>query len=254
MKTPIIVTAFGTTQKAFQTYEYMDEIIKQSFDDQPVIWAYTSRVVKAKRKKDNNHDIKDPVEVLKQLKKDGHEWAVVQSLHIIWGHEFQRLVTEALKLDIRISMGLPLLTSVQDYKETAEAVKELIPESEDEAAVFVGHGTDHPAWTSYPVFENFLRDKYGHRIFTGVVEGYPGIEETIEKIQSQGFKKVTLIPFLLVAGIHFKKDLTQGNDSWLKVLESHGIEVNVVNHGLGNIEKINNIFARHISEAFDAIP
>ncbi|MCK5310563.1 MAG: sirohydrochlorin cobaltochelatase [Desulfobacteraceae bacterium] len=254
MKTPIVLTAFGTTQKAFQTYEYMDEIIKQNFNDHPAIWAFTSRMVKAKRKEESNHTIKDPVEVLKELKKKGHEWAVVQSLHIIWGHEFQRLVTEALKLDIRISMGLPLLTSAQDYKETAEAVKELIPEPEDEAAVFVGHGTDHPSWTSYPVFENFLRDKYGKRIFTGVVEGYPGIEETIKKIKSRSFKKVTLIPFLLVAGLHFEKDLTQGNDSWQKRLESLGVKVNVVSHGLGNIEKINNIFARHIAEAFDAIP
>ena len=254
MKTPIVVTAFGTTEKAFNTYEYMDKLFKEKFDAHHVIWAYTSRVVKAKRKKDNNHEIKDPVEVLKKLKKEGHKWAVVQSLHIIWGHEFQRLVTEALKLDIRISMGLPLLTSVQDYRGTAEAVAQLIPESENEAAVFVGHGTDHPSWTSYPVFENFLRDKYGPRIFTGVIEGYPGIDEIVEKIKSQGLRKVTLIPILLVAGIHFKEDLTQRNDSWQKIFEQHGIKVSIVNQGLGNLEKINNIFIRHISEAFDAIP
>ncbi|MCK5542665.1 MAG: sirohydrochlorin cobaltochelatase [Desulfobacterales bacterium] len=254
MKTPILVTAFGTTEKAFQTYEYMDKFFKEKFKDQPVVWAYSSRFVKAKRKKANNHDIKDPVEALKKLKKDGNEWVVLQSLHIIGGHEFQRLVAEALKLDIRISMGLPLLTSVKDYEETAEAVASLIPKSEDEAAVFVGHGTDHPAWASYPTFEKFLRKKFGSRVFTGVLEGYPGIDETIKRIEVKGFKKVSIIPFMLVAGMHFKQDLTKKEDSWQKTFERRGIEVNVVNFGLGELDKINNIFARHISEALDAIP
>ena len=254
MKIPIVVTAFGTAEKAFKTYGYMDKIFKREFIDQPVVWSYSSRFVKAKRKKENNHDIKDPVEVLMQLKRDGHEWAVVQSLHIIWGHEFQRLVTEALNLDIRISMGLPLLTSVQDYEDVSDAVASLIPETKDEAIVFVGHGTDHPAWTSYPVFEKFLRNKYGARIFTGVLEGYPGMDETIGKISSQGFKKVRIIPLMLVAGMHFKQDLTKKDDSWQKTFERRGIKVNVVDHGLGELDGINNIFVRHISEAFDAIP
>lgn len=254
MKTPIVVTAFGTTEEAFKTYGCMDKVFKEEFIDQPVIWTYSSRFVRAKREQENNHDIKDPLEVLIQLKKDGHEWAVVQSLHIIWGHEFQRLVTEALKLDIRISIGLPLLTSVRDYEEVADAVGSLIPKSENKAAVFVGHGTDHPAWTSYPVFENFLRNKYGLRIFTGVLEGYPDMDETIAKVKKQGFRKARIIPLMLVAGMHFKRDLTKRDDSWQKTFEKNGIKVDVVNRGLGELDKINNIFVRHISEAIDAIP
>jgi sirohydrochlorin cobaltochelatase len=253
MRTPILVTAFGTTEKAFQTYDHMDKIFKEKFNDHPVIWAYSSRVVKTKRKKENKHDIKDPIEVLIQLKKDGYDWVTIQSLHIIWGHEFQRLVTEALKLDIRFSMGLPLLTSVKDYEETAKAVASLIPKSKDEAAVFVGHGTDHPAWTSYPVFGKFLRNIYGPKVFTGVLEGYPGMDETIAEIEQQGFKKVTIIPFMLVAGMHFNQNLTKKDDSWQKTFERHGITVNMVDHGLGELDEINNIFVRHISEAFDAI-
>ncbi|MCP3900361.1 MAG: hypothetical protein GY707_11685 [Desulfobacteraceae bacterium] len=254
MKAPILVTAFGTTEKAFKTYGYMDSVFKEKFKNQLIFWAYSSRFVKAKRKKENNHDIKDPIEVLKQLKKDGHDWVIVQSLHIVGGHEFQRLVTQALKLDIRISIGLPLLTSVQDYEETARAVASLIPEPEDEAAVFVGHGTDHPSWASYPVFGEFLRKKYGKRVFTGVLEGYPGRDETLQKVEAQGFKKVRLIPFMLVAGMHFTKDLTKKDDSWQKTFEKQGIKVDVVNHGIGEIDKISNIFARHIEEAFEAIP
>ncbi len=254
MKTPILLVAFGTTQKAFQTYELMDEMFKEKFKDQLFFWAYSSRSVKAKRKKDNNHDIKDPIEALEQLKKDGYKWVIVQSLHIVGGHEFQRLVTQAQKVDIQISIGLPLLTSIQDYEEAVEAVASLIPESADEAVVFIGHGTDHPAWTSYPALEEFLKKKYGKQVFIGVLDGYPDMDETIQKIEAQGFKRVRLIPFMLVAGMHFTKDLTTKDDSWQKTFEKRGIKVDLVNHGIGELDKIINIFVRHITEAFDAIP
>lgn len=253
MKTPILITAVGTTEKAFKTYGHMDKFFKEKFKDQSILWAYSSRFVKAERKKANDHDIKYSVEVLKELKKDGNKTVIVQSLHIIAGYEFHEIILEALKLNINISFGLPLLTSVKDYEETIEAVAPLIPESEDEAAVFVGHGTDHPSWTSYIVFEQFLKKKWGKRVFTGVLKGYPDMDETIKRIETLGFKKVRIIPFMIVAGVHFMQDLTKKDDSWQKTFERRGIKVNVIDHGLGELDTINNIFARHISEAFEKI-
>ena len=125
MSIPIVLTAFGTTAKAFETYGIMDEIFQEKFKENPVLWAYSSRMVKASMKKNKKIDIKDPGEVLEELKAKGHEWAVVQSLHLICGHEFDRLVTVAEKSIIRTSMGLPLLTSAKDYMETAEVLKDL---------------------------------------------------------------------------------------------------------------------------------
>jgi sirohydrochlorin cobaltochelatase len=176
MKTPILITAVGTTEKAFKTYGYIDKFFRAKFKDNPIRWAYSSRFVKAK---ENNHDIKGPVEILRELKNDGNKVVLVQPLHIIAGYEFHQVILEALKLDISISIGLPLLSSVKDYEETVRAVASLIPKSEDEAAVFVGHGTDHPSWTSYPVFEEFLRRKWGSRVFTGVLKGYPDMDEIL---------------------------------------------------------------------------
>ena len=51
MKPPIVLTAFGTTSKALETYSFMDTIIKRRFADHEVIWAYTSRIVRDKFKK-----------------------------------------------------------------------------------------------------------------------------------------------------------------------------------------------------------
>ncbi|MFO7884403.1 MAG: sirohydrochlorin cobaltochelatase [Desulfobacteraceae bacterium] len=254
MSIPIVLTAFGTTAKAFETYDRMDEIFRERFKDHPLIWAFSSRMVKDRIKKNRQRDISDPLEVLDSLNTRGCEWAVVQSLHLICGHEFYRLVAQAGQSPVRTSMGLPLLTSAEDYMETSDVLAPLIPPSKEEAVVFVGHGTDHPAWTSYPGLEQILRKKYGNNVFSGVVEGYPEMEATIDRIQQNGFKHITLVPFMLVAGVHFKEDLTEEEDSWKKTFEKNNITVSIVDHGIGQIKGITEIFCRHIKEALDVIP
>ncbi len=253
-KIPVVLTAFGTSEKAFLTYGHMDGIFRSAFGERPIEWAYSSRLISSRSKGTYNCNIKDPLEVLNQLILDGHEWAVVQSLHITGGHEFQRLVRQVYKLDIRVSMGLPLLTSVQDYMETIDALSSLVPEGDDEAVIFAGHGTDHPAWTSYVALGVFLKQKYGPKVFVGVLEGCPDINHTIDRIKAHGFKKVRIVPLMLVAGMHFKRELTGREDSWEKSLREHGIQVDVIPQGLGETEEINRIFIRHITEALDVIP
>ena len=136
----------------------------------------------------------------------------------------------------------------------ARALAPVVQENEDEAIVVVGHGTDHPSWTAYFALESIMRKAYGSRVFTGVVEGFPEMEETLDRILKRGFKKVRIIPLLLVAGVHFIEDLTREEDSWQKTFEAHGIEVSVVSHGVGNLDDITRIFCRHVKEALDVIP
>jgi sirohydrochlorin cobaltochelatase len=249
---PIILTAFGTTARAFSTYDRMGRIFCRKFPDHQIHWAYSSRMVRhamAKKKK-----LKDPVETARSLAEEGYEWVVIQSLHLISGHEFDRLVTQRDQAPIRSAMGLPLLNSQKDYLAAANALSPLFPQNTDQAVVLVGHGTDHPAWTAYPALESILRQYYGDRVFIGVVEGYPGLDHTLDRIKAAGFNRVCLIPFMLVAGVHFREDLTCEPDSWQKTFERQGIEVAVVDHGIGEIDGITNIFCDHISDALDVIP
>lgn len=251
---PIILTAFGTTEKAFSTYSEMDTIINQVFPRNPIHWAFSSRMVKHAIKKKRKLDLKDPIEMAQILVQEGHPWVVIQSLHLICGHEFDRLVGERDHVDIRSSIGLPLLTSHRDFQKTADALKLLLPDDRSEAVVLVGHGTDHPAWTAYPALEAVLRKEYDDRIFVGVVEDFPDMAYTLERIETAGFRKVRLIPLMLVAGVHFREDLTCDDDSWQRTFESKGIQVKVVEHGIGEIPDITRVFCDHISDALDVIP
>jgi sirohydrochlorin cobaltochelatase len=253
MHIPIVLTAFGTTSSARKTYDFMDKIIREEFPGHEIVWAFSSRMVRDRLKDKKKIKASHPHEVLQALHEQGHVWAVVQSMHLLCGHEFFRLLDEVSPLPIRTSIGLPLLTSYEDYRSLAEALG-FAKMSADEAVVLVGHGTDHPSWSTYPTLENILRQIYSPGIFVGVVEGYPDQEQVIEAVITTGVKKVRLIPLMLVAGVHFIEDLCADEDSWKAAFETAGLEVNVESAGIGTKKEVIQIFIEHIRAALDIIP
>ena len=254
MKIPIVMAAFGTTSKALETYSFINSILTERFPDHEILWSYSSRMVKDWLKKRRNIDSKHPHQVLFELNKKGHPWAVVQSLHLLNGHEFYRLVDESQNCDIRTSIGLPLLSSPEDFNKVISALQDSFLTHEAEALVMVGHGTDHPCWPVYIALNRMLREKLGLKIFTGVVEGFPAKEKIIGEVKKAGFKKVRIFPFMLVAGVHFNQDLAGNEDSWKIAFEKENICVTLEEKGLGFYPGIIDIFVKHIQEALDVIP
>ncbi len=254
MKTPIVITAFGTTTKAMDTYDYMDRIIRERFSNHKIKWAYSSRMVRDFSKRRKNIDLKSPQQVLSDLVAEGYPWSIVQSLHLLCGHEFYRLVQEVKQSPVRTSMGLPLLSGPEDYEDVVNELGSTFPDYANEAVVLVGHGTDHPAWSSYMALHHMFREKFGPRIFMGVVEGYPSRKKLVEMVKKTGFKKVLLIPFMIVAGVHFIEDLSGEKDSWKTAFEEEQILVSIEKAGLGFQPSIIDILCRHIQEALNVIP
>ena len=253
MQIPIVLTAFGTTSSALKTYDFMDKIIREEFPGQEIVWAFSSRMVRDRLKDKKKIEASHPHEVLRALSEQGHVWAVVQSMHLLCGHEFYRMLEEVSPLPIRTSIGLPLLTSHEDYHSLAKAL-EFDKVSDDEAVVLVGHGTDHPSWSTYPTLESILRQVYHPGIYVGVVEGYPDKEQVLEAVVKTGVQKVRLIPLMLVAGVHFVEDLCGDEDSWKAAFQEAGLEVNVESAGIGMKRDVVQIFIDHIREALDIIP
>jgi len=254
MKPPIILTAFGTTSKALETYSFMNNIIKKRFADHEVAWAYTSRIVRDKLKKKSNISIRHPDTILDEFYDKGHKWAVAQSMHLVCGHEFHRLVDETKKSKIRTTVGLPLLTSYDDYKAVGSALSVDEYLQQNEAVILMGHGTDHPAWASYPALENILQQDYGPDVHVGVIDKEPSRELFIEKIVKTGVKQALLLPLMLVAGMHLAKDLEGDEDSWQNAFNEKNIFVKIEKKGLGFNKKIIDIFVSHIQDAIDVIP
>ena len=254
-KTPILLAAFGTTSKAIETYSLIGDIVKKRFPGHEVLWSYSSRMVKDRVKKKNNTELKHPHQVLSELKSRGFAWAAVQSMHLMCGHEFYRLVDEAKECEIRTSIGLPLLYSPIDYKKVLAALDYLIPSAKEDAVVFIGHGTDHSAWATYAALLNMLRESGKSNAYVGVVEeGHASMEEVVIAVSRAGYKHVRLVPLMLVAGVHFMEDMAGDEDSWKTAFEAKNISVSLEQNGLGLNSNIIDIFCQHIHDALDVIP
>lgn len=254
MKTPIVMAAFGTTTRAMETYSFIDEICKERFPDHEILWSYSSRLVKDWIKWRMNIDLKHPYEVLAELREREYSWAVVQSFHLLCGHEFYRLVEEVKQNPVRTSIGLPLLSSPEDYEAVVRGLCSMYSDIEDEAIVLVGHGTDHPIWSSYMALDRMFCERTGSNIFVGVIEGYGSKDKLVENVKKAGFKKARLVPFMLVAGTHFQEDLAGDDDSWKTAFEQNEISVVFERSGLGFCKDIVEIFCMHIKNALDVIP
>ena len=254
MGIPIVVVAFGTTTKALDTYRFMDSIFRNRFKGHRIEWAYSSRLVRDFIKAGTDVSLRTPRDVISGLSREGNEWVVVQSLHLICGHEFYRMVEEVRGLSIRSSIGLPLLTEPRDYYDVAEAFRCFVLEDQQTAYVFVGHGTDHPSWTSYVALERIMNEVIGENTFVGVIEGVPSRDDLIKRVCERGFESVNLIPLMLVAGRHYYEDLAGKGNSWKEAFERAGRRVRVEERGIGYLTDVVEIFSRHIEEALDLIP
>lgn len=254
MNIPIIIAAFGTTSRARETYTRVDDILKDRFKGHQIHWAFSSRIVRNKLKQ-RSVVLPSPSDVVSSLAKQGHTWAVVQSFNMICGHEFHRLKEDVMEGPLRISLGHSLLCNPDDYMAVAHNLSRHFEENQDEAVVLVGHGTDHCAWAVYPAFERFLKRRYGHRAFVGVIEGeFMEKDEVSEQVAVSGFRKVRLVPLMLVAGVHMEEDLKGPEDSWTSAFQKRGIDVSLVTGGLGTDPGIIRIFGEHIENALAVIP
>jgi len=253
MKPVIVPVAFGTTSKALETYDVIDEAIKRRFPQHEVRWAWSSRMVRDVMKKKGRH-FPHPHEVLAKLAEEEKNWAVVQSMHLICGHEFARLLEEVRGGVPRISVGLPLMTSPEDCRWVVAALRSVVSDREGEATLFIGHGTDHPAWTTYFALDAMLKNAYGPGTFTGVVEGFPEAEDVVGAIKAAGFARVKIVPLMLVAGVHYLEDLAgEEEDSWKNLFAAEGVEVTLVDRGIGYTPEVVRLFVRHLEEAMDMV-
>ena len=133
--------------------------------------------------------------------------------------------------------------------ELADIIKESYPVEEGEALVLMGHGSEHPANSSYPAFEYVLKDRGYDNIFVGTVEGYPALEEVKKQLVKKQIQKVCLAPMMIVAGDHAHNDMVGDEESWKMELEEEGYQVRYSLKGLGELQGVHKMFIRNAKEA-----
>lgn len=247
MNTPIILTAFGTTSRAINTYKQIEKKVSSQFPHHPLYTSFSSRRISSLSDK----SIRRPLEILSQLQEDGAEKAIIQSLHLLPGQDFHNLVIEMKSSPVPVIIGKPLLHDEDDFNKTVSALSENLPKDPSTAILLLGHGTSHPSWTFYLALEQYLQKKLGQqRTFLGVVEKSPNSDHIAQEIVNKGFTKVVVIPFFLILGMHFTRDIVGiSPDSWHSKLTKAGLDTEIVENGLGSNERIQQIFCNHIKTA-----
>ena len=249
--TPVIAVAFGTSTEARETYAFFEECFRTRYPETELAWAFTSRIL---REKVHNTSFKmnSLEDVLQDFEQRGYKRAVVQSLHIIPGIEFQKITDAARISPLKTAVGMPLLTTDEDIIKTVSALADRIPPPGEWATVLVGHGTHHPSGKAYQTIDRILKERYQDNVLISVVEGEPPWEAVRESIQKSDVKKVKFIPLMFVAGDHMLNDVMgedseDGEASWKMQLP--GVEIDGTEKGLGFNLKIIDIYLQHLYEA-----
>lgn len=260
MKKAILVTSFGTSYADTRalTIEACENDIARTFPDYEIRRSFTSHMIIRRLKERDGMTVPTPEEALAALTEEGVKEVIVQPLHIIPGEEFHEKIVKKIipftKLFDRLLLGRPLLYFEKDYLRTVEGIKGQLPVLKDgEAVVLMGHGTGHPANACYSCLQSFLDDAE-LPVFLANVEGYPELDVVIPRLQKRNIRKITLMPFMLVAGDHARNDMAgDADDSWISVLRDKGFEVHVYMHGLGENPRFREMYTQRVGEAINGV-
>lgn len=255
-KQALLAVSFGTSypETLEKTIQAIETDLGAAFPERTLRRAFTSGMILKVWRDRDGIEMDDVPQALTRLEEEGCTDVILQPTHIMNGEEFDKLTVQAAPFAgrMKLAVGDPLLTRTEDYKAVAAALTAALePPAEDEALVFMGHGTDHHANSAYTQMEYVFHDLGWKRVFFGTVEGYPELEEAFRRLAEQPqIKRVRLQPFMVVAGDHAIHDMAGPEpDSWKCRLEKAGYTVTCVLKGLGEYPGIRAVFAEHARRA-----
>lgn len=253
-KKGLLAVSFGTSVNATRekTIDAIEADFREAFPEYRLYRAWTSGMIIRKLKKRDQIQIDTVSEAMERMLADGVTEVVVQPTHVINGVENDQMTADVQKYEEhfeRIRFGAPLLTGEEDFCAVVEAVMDEFRDlSLEEALVFMGHGTVHCANSVYTALYYRFKDMGYPNVFLGTVEAYPSMETLMKLVRASGARRVTLAPFMVVAGDHAINDMSGDSDSWKSRFEAEGFAVNCVLKGLGEYRGIRRLYIKHIQD------
>ncbi|XBS68162.1 sirohydrochlorin cobaltochelatase [Acerihabitans sp. KWT182] len=257
MKKALLTVSFGTTYQdaRIRNIDACERRLAGAFPQRTPFRAFTSGMVLRKLAQRDGLFIDSPSQALEKLWQQGYDDIAIQSLHIINGEEYEKILRQAASWRNRFErlfIGAPLLNHQRDYARLIGALHaQMPPLAEDERVVFMGHGTEHYAFSAYACLDHML-DAQGIPALVGAVESYPDLDLVIARLHRQRVNKIHLMPLMLVAGDHAVNDMASDEPhSWKSRLEQAGYSCRCWVQGLGENALIQQMFVDHL---LDSIP
>ncbi len=239
VKRAILAVSFGTTcdRAEKEAIVAIEEDWRRTFPEHRVRRAYTSEIVRSNLAR-RGVEVDNVTKALEALCEDGYSHVWVQPTHLIPGEEYDKLVRQTMQWKERFALlkvGEPLLVQEEDYDIIVGIMREKFPVCAGQVCIFMGHGTYHQANRVYEKIEKRLEKETARSHYMATVEGVPSIEDILRMLDERAdIRKVTLVPFMLVAGVHALEDMAgEEEESWRSRCRARGYEVECVMHGMG---------------------
>lgn len=253
----VLIVSFGSSHdSARDDISKAEQAISLALPDYKTYTAYTSGMIR-KALKNREINVMSVEEALEAAIKDGVDKLLVQPTHLLYGDEYEKLcgaVEKKRNSFEKVVIGSPLLADYNDIDEVLKVIDAEVQRENGEGLVLMGHGTGHFCNTVYAAIDFYAKAKGFKNVFVGTVEAWPDVECVIESMKDGGITKCVMLPLMLVAGDHAKNDMAgDEKDSWKSLAESAGIRTRCVLRGLGSMDGICSIYARHALEAAKSI-
>ena len=253
-KAALLMVHFGTTHDDTRalTIDAINAKAQAAFPELKFQEAYTSRII-IRRLKERGITKLTPLDAMLKLRSEGYTHLIVQSTNIIDGVEMESLRRDVGKRTTLLqgntcryspcSTLSKMQRKWQVFWGTATTPQAQSKKAAKENFVLVGHGTYTPATAIYSQMDYMLKAGGLTNFHVGTIEGYPTFDTMLAQLKAGKAKRVTLIPFMFVAGDHAKNDIA---GEWKEMLEKEGFTVSAQLEGLGQIPEIQEIFIDHI--------
>lgn len=285
----ILLAHFGTTfPSALPSLDNIRRKVEEAFPGVETRICFTSNMVRniwAGRKKNPGQWIGQgvPEEVLSvqgflgavgNLQDQNYRTIIVQPTHIYHGEQYEDLKSYVTALQSirtikkvwapfeQIVLSRPALGTYGIAHDYADDIDEFVrlmagdiemARAADASMLYIAHGNDFFCSGVFHELLKELRAAYpGTPIHIGMVEGYPGIDDTIGELRTAGTRKVLIKPLMMTAGDHAHHDIDNDEpESWRGRLEAEGIGVTTIMEGLGSNDAFARLFANRIRQTAD---
>lgn len=259
-KRAIVLACFGSVIEQ-QKYLDLEEKVKEAYPDCEVFTSFSSRMVIKLLKKQKKEIYKNLPQTLADVDMQGYKHVVVVSVNIYPTdeHEFLKKIVDGFKYFSLANIGITnaILTTTKDTTVYLKQLNEQVSK-EDTANLYVIHGT--PKLNTIGIdsinYTSSFLELIDKRNFTCSLEGafpYFHINEAIKtKIKEKGFKKVQVVPLLLVSGNHYIKDMFEIKEDLSECFEAFIAPslTNSESFNLLELEKTQEIILNNIKDSF----
>jgi sirohydrochlorin cobaltochelatase len=259
-KRAIVLACFGSVIEQ-QKYLDLEEKVKEVYPDCEVFISFSSRMVIKLLQKEKQETYKNLPQTLADVDMQGFKHIVVASVNIYPTdeHEFLKKIVDGFRHFSLANIGITnaILTTTKDTTSYLKDLNEQVSKN-DTANLYIIHGT--PKLNTIGIdsinYTSSLLEILDERNFSCSLEGtfpYFEINEAIKrKIKAKGFKKVQVIPLLLVSGNHYIKDMVEIKDDLSDCFESSLVTplTNSEHFNLLELPKTYEIIIKNIKESF----